>query len=272
MPPLPHAAIAAALAKAGGDVARAMKAVDRKGIPYLSFSKLSDLEFCEYRYELAYVQGVKPEEEPAYFAKGHLFHAAAAGVYRALAARREPDRAGLHRMIDRGARGAEDRAHLRNALQLLIDNAFSDWDVLGVEEPFVLPLDGLPPLVGVIDLVLRRGATVAVVDHKTGRTFGEPDPIQLALYREHARRAHGAREVRAMFDQYRWVNDLGRARKPAFQRSEVTLGSWEDAFRRLRKGHGRMAEIEKGGRATAEGECFRCPLRPVCDRAKRGWS
>lgn len=269
MPLSPHQAIASAFRQSKGDIARAMKSVDRHGIPYLSFSKLSDLEFCEYRYELAYVQGVEPEEEPAYFAKGHLFHAAAAGVYRAFAARREPDRAGLHRMIDRGARG-EDRAHLRNALQLLLENAFSGWDVLGVEEPFVLPLDGLPPLVGVVDLVLRRGATVAVVDHKTGRTFGEPDPIQLALYREHARRAHGAREVRAMFDQYRWVNDLTRARKPAFQRNEVALGSWEEAFRRLRAGHRRMAEIEKGGRTTAEGECFRCPLRGVCDRAG-GW-
>lgn len=271
MSPPPHEAIASALQKSKGDIARAMKSVEHRGIPFLSFSKLSDLEFCEYRFELQYVKRVELAEEPSYFAKGHLFHEAAARVYRALAARREPDRAGLHRLIARGAAEEEDRTHLRNALQLLLENAFFGWEVLGVEESFVLPLDGLPPLVGVVDLVLRRGETVAVVDHKTGRTFGDPDPIQLALYREHARRAHGAREVLAMFDQYRWVNDLSRARKPAFQRSEVALGSWEDAFRRLRAGHRRMEEIEKGGRARAEGECFRCPLKAVCDRAKGGW-
>lgn len=265
-------AVSKAIEESRRDMNGAMSSLKRDGARFLSFSKLSDLKFCEYRYVLTYLRGVKPPKEPAYFAKGHLFHEAAAEVYRSIAKGRQPDVPALHRLIHRRAGGDEDRSHLKNALHLLLENAHAGWEVLAVEEAFALPLDGLPPLVGVVDLVLRREATVAVVDHKTGRTFGELNPLQLALYREHARRNHGAREVLGFFDQYRWVNDLGRLRKPAFQRKQVPLGEpvWRAARMLLERAHRRIAELEKGKTARADGECFRCPLKDVCDRAKSG--
>ena len=53
----------------------------KKRIPHLSFSSISTLEFCEYRYYLEYVLRRKLKETPLYFTKGKLFHRVAADFY-----------------------------------------------------------------------------------------------------------------------------------------------------------------------------------------------
>jgi hypothetical protein len=89
-------------------------------------------------------------------------------------------------------------------------------------------------------------------------------------------RAHGAKNVEAYFDSYRWVNNLTRIRKPAHVRTRVSLGShsWGQALERLKAGYKAIKEVEAAGeKSPGGGRCFMCPLRGVCKKAAytSGW-
>lgn len=272
-----YRAVAAHLARWTGSIGGFVRDLDRRGTRYLAFTKVGSLEFCLYQYYLQFVKRVRLRPEPAYFVKGRIFHEAAAKYYRALARTRPLSVEALHAFIDR--HDHPEGHHLKNAVQLAVQNAYSGWEVVGVEQAFVLALGGnLPPCVGVIDLVLRQGQHYAVVDHKTGKNFYDPDKLQLAIYHEYVRRRFSPKKCVAVFDEYRWVNNLDRIRKPAFQHTEVklTAGDWQRALLRLAEGYRRMRRIERAGDAEANGPCYMCPYQARCPKASvsyyGGWS
>ena len=261
--------MASALAGHTGGIVQFVKKLTRDGVPYLSYSKIASVESCPYRYHLEYVQRVRLRPEPTYFIKGRIFHKAAARLYSGIA-RGTTVRAGtLDRLIE--AHDDEtDRLHLRNAVELLRQNALADWEVIGIEEPFVLSLGrGLPPCLGVIDLILRKDGVFAVIDHKTGRTFGNADDMQLTTYRQYIARRYRTKQCLAYFDEYRWVNNLGRIRKPAFQRQEVCLSpaAWNETVGRFRRGYRMIRQIEAQDDGPGTGACYMCPFRDVCEKA-----
>ena len=89
--------------------------------------------------------------------------------------------------------------------------------VVGIEKPFVYLMEqAIPPVVGVIDLILRRGETLILIDHKTGRDFYQPDILQMAVYFNYLRSTGIKGECEFYYDSYRWVENLTRIRKPAF--------------------------------------------------------
>jgi predicted RecB family nuclease len=120
--------------------------------------------------------------------------------------------------------------------------------------------------VGVIDLVLRQGDQVIVIDHKTGRDFYPQDVLQMAIYREWVQRQYPAARYSFYYDNYRWVRNLQRIRKPAFQRLEVEVAPdfWSSALERIRRGQKQIDRILDSGEARKNGECFRCPYRSQC--------
>ncbi|MBI5525594.1 MAG: PD-(D/E)XK nuclease family protein [Deltaproteobacteria bacterium] len=244
--------------------------LDARGHRHLSFSKIACVESCPYSYFLQYVKREELDPQPAYFVKGRVFHRAAASFYRRVARGQRPAATDLG-TITRRPDDIVAECHLRNAAEVLAQNAFEGWEVLGVEDIFVLDLGrGLPPCVGVIDLVLRQGSTYAVVDHKTGKDFWRQDPMQLAIYREHVLREHGATKVQGYFDAYRWVNDLRRIRKPAFERTRVRLSSrsWAKAQRRFEAGYKAIKEVERAGeKSPGTGSCWMCAWKGVCKKA-----
>jgi predicted RecB family nuclease len=262
--------IRALLAGHAGGARRFVKTLDDRGLAHLSWSKVSCVESCPYGYYLQYVKRVRLVPEPDYFVKGRLFHAAADRFYRGLQRGRALGAAELESIVGRH-KCAVARAHLRNAVTVLLGNAFTEWEVLGIEQIIALDLGpGLPPCVGVIDLVLRKGKVFAVVDHKTGKAFWRQDPMQLAIYREHVLREHGPVRVSAFVDAYRWVNDLRRIRKPAHQRTRVRLSarSWGAAMRRFTKGYAAIQGVERAGEdSPATGACYMCAWRGVCKKA-----
>lgn len=263
-----YRAIAAHLASWTGSIGGFVRDLDRRGARYLAFTKVSSLEFCPYRYYLEFVKHVVLRPEPAYFIKGRIFHETAARYYRGLARARCVSPEVLYALIDR--HDHRDGQHLRNAVQLAIQNAFTGWEVVGVEQPFVLALGGrLPPCLGVIDLILRKDDHYAVVDHKTGKYFNDPDKLQLAIYHEYVRRRFRPKTSAVVFDEYRWVNDLGRIRKPAFRRSEYQLhpGDWPQVRRRLVQRHRDMCRIEREDNAPGVGPCYMCPYQSRCPKA-----
>ncbi|MFZ4780509.1 MAG: PD-(D/E)XK nuclease family protein [Terrimicrobiaceae bacterium] len=193
--------------------------LDREGIPYLSHSQVAEYCRCNYCYYRRYVLGEKEETQAMLL--GTLFHKAAAGFYEAKRVH-EPER--VFGRIRLSKLDDDRQGHLRNAITLLCQNRHADCEVVSVEEPFFLDLaPGLPPIIGIADLVLRRGKALTVVDHKTSKTFNDHDPAQLVLYAEHLGRLHNTRVTEGIFDEYRLVPNLDRIRKPAFRRTHVRL-------------------------------------------------
>jgi hypothetical protein len=161
----------------------------------------------------------------------------------------------------------ENLAHLLNALELHRRHAWNGAEVVGVEHPFVMRVhESLPPLVGVIDLVLIDQDGYLLVDHKTGRNFYPDDELQVAIYAQYIHQAYGGETCRLFYDHYRWVKNLGRIRKPAFQRVEVRAdpAHWPQDLARIRAAYGKIREIQESGSAPRCGECFRCPYRGMC--------
>ena len=80
--------------------------------------------------------------------------------------------------------------------------------------------------------------------------------------------------VSVEFCSYRWVNDLTKIRKPAFQRQQVQLGrnAWREAICRMTDAWNEIQEIEKYHEAAASDECFRCPYKEICPQASTGYS
>ncbi len=235
-------------------------------LPHLSFTSLASVEACPRRYQLEYVESFRLEPTPRYFVKGKAFHRMAQAYYQEIAGGGSPTPHGTAGLADELSDPLE-QAHLRNAAELLHENAWRGWQVVAVETPFVIAVDPeLPPCVGVIDLILRHNGTMAVIDHKTGSIFSPHDPLQMAIYRQYVRTQSPEATCRMAFDNYRWVAHLGRIRKPAFWREEVpaALAGWGPAVERLKAGYARMRQITATGWAPRLGACFRCPYRGKC--------
>ncbi len=235
-------------------------------IPHLSFSQITTVEACPYRYYLQYVLRQEPVPLPDYFTKGKLFHQIVASFYKTEAGSREDIQTQAFQAIADGNLG-ETRRQLENAFLVHLDHCWRDYEVVSVEKPFVMAIDpDLPPCVGVIDLVLRKGNTYILVDHKTGRDFYPQDELQMAIYVEYMRRMFGGAAYEFYYDQYRWVNNLSRIRKPAFQRSGVRISAndWGSALARIQKAYRLIVRIRETNRAACNGECFRCPYRGNC--------
>lgn len=264
--------ISRALAEWSGSFLAFIKQLDKNEVPYLSYSKISSVESCEYRYFLEYVEGIKVRE-PLYFKKGTIFHQAANMAHRQLA-KGKLNCKPIERLVDKHFE-SEDNRHLRNAVELLIQNAHTGFEVVATERPFVLSLGrGLPPLIGIIDLLLSKDDVFLVVDHKTGKNLKEQDGLQLHLYREYVRRTFKPKRLLACFDEYRWVNNLQRIRVPAFRRTHVscTSKSWTKSLERIHVGYKTIRRIERTGNANSGYICYACHLSGVCDRASVGWS
>ncbi|MCX6053373.1 MAG: PD-(D/E)XK nuclease family protein [Chloroflexi bacterium] len=234
-------------------------------IGHLSFSQVTTVEFCEYRYFLQYVERREPSPTPDYFTKGKLFHEAVSLFYKEIKKGNFPE--GYPALA--GHYQGENQRHLENAYRVHLENHWHHCEVVAVEHPFVMEVGAdLLPLVGVIDLIAKMDDTYIIVDHKTGRNFYPPDELQMAIYVEYIRRRYGSVKCEFYYDHYRWVNNLARIRKPAFQRDNVAIGSdsWEGALTRIKKGQKQIERIRSTERASRNGECFMCPYKNDCYR------
>lgn len=235
-------------------------------IPHLSYSMISSYETCPQKYYLEYVKQVKLRPEPLYFKKGKALHSAAQDMYSRETTTGTP--ISIRKKMLRGIKEAKDIKHIENAFDLLIKNRWNDeWKVVDIERPFALQLhEELPPLFGIIDLVLRNDDQHVVVDHKTGNAFNALDPIQLVFYREFVRQEYSAKKVDAYYDQYRWVNNLDRVRKPAFLRSKISINVNDlgKAISRARRAHTGLCKITAPVDSEFSDMCYQCQFRNYC--------
>ena len=235
-------------------------------IPHLSYSQVSAVEFCQYRFYLEYVALVTLDPVPLYFTKGKLLHQLIASSYRQTALGQPVDLEEYNALID-GQLPEDQRRHLRNAMQVHFEQRLPDVHVVSIEKPFAMSIAAdLPPCVGVIDLVLERRGAYILIDHKTGHDFYPEDELQMAIYVEYMQRQLGEVACEFYYDHYRWVTNLSRIRKPPFLRRQIRLPAsyWQDALLRMRRAYQLIQQIKDGKKPSRSGECFRCPYRSLC--------
>lgn len=233
-----------------------MQRLDREEISYLSYSRVSDYQRCPLCYYRRNVLRIKETTQAMLL--GTLFHKAAARAY---TTKRSTTPERLFGRLNCSKLEEERRPQLQNALALLCQNRHVDCGILSVEEPFFLDLaPGLPPVIGIADLVLRTGKTLLVVDHKTSKSFQDHDAAQLVLYAEHARRAHNAPVPEGCFDEYRLVPNLDRIRKPAFRRTTVKLNRkmLTPLIRDYEAAWGEIQLLKRGDPPASGHECWFC--------------
>jgi CRISPR/Cas system-associated exonuclease Cas4 (RecB family) len=249
-----------------GNSDRFAETLRHEHIPHLSFSQITTAEFCDRRYYLQYIQLIDPHPIPDYFTKGKLLHQAIASTYEKAANHQEAEIDESFQIIANHYHG-EHQHHLRNAAVVHMENVWRNCQVIAIEEAFAMHIHpDLPACVGVIDLILKQDGHFIVVDHKTGRDFYPQDELQMAIYVEYIRRHYQVNTCQFYYDHYRWVNNLKRIRKPAFQRTEVILAEdyWRQALARIQYGYQKIEKIKAAGQGDRNGECFRCPYRSVC--------
>jgi ATP-dependent exoDNAse (exonuclease V) beta subunit len=252
--------------QSGGDSERFAETLRHKHIPHLSFSQISTVEFCHHRYYLQYIRLIDPQPLPDYFTKGKLLHQMIAASYQRLAGNKPISKDESFILID-GVYEGDHQRHLRNAFLTHMENLWAGCEIIAIEKPFAIKMeDMLPPMVGVIDLILKQNGNYILIDHKTGRDFYAQDELQMAIYRHFIHEHYGAEECLFYYDSYRWVNNLARIRKPAFQRTRVSLPPMYDraAMNRIRKGNADIEMIRSENWGSKNGECFRCPYRNQC--------
>ncbi|NMB62695.1 MAG: PD-(D/E)XK nuclease family protein [Chloroflexi bacterium] len=253
------------------DSDRFVNALRQQHVFHLSFSQISTLEFCQHRYYLQYILNQEPDPLPDYFTKGKLLHQLIAHGYQAQMSGNVPSLEVLEEELFTSELACES-VHLTNALQLYYRHRWQVERVLAVEQPFVISLaDDLPPLVGVIDLVLQDGDAIILVDHKTGCNFYPYDELQVAIYARYIQSIYPGYDCQLFYDHYRWVNHLERIRKPAFQRTLVELhkDQWQTDLQRITSAAGIIQQIHVGSSPTHSGACFRCPYQHICEFSYR---
>ena len=236
-----------------------METLDKRQVPYLSHSKIATVQRCQKCYYSQYILGEKLSSDA--LTTGTLFHRAAATLYNAISSGRRLTHPAIGKQLRPKHPNPQDRQALKNAIKTLRLNAWHGHDVVAVEEPFFMDLaPGLPPVIGVVDLILKQGDSYTVVDHKTSGRFGDPDPDQLVLYAEHVKRSYGVRSCVGAFDEYRLVPDLATVRKAVFRRTPVSVEASRvpELIRNYRCGWKLITKIHRDGGATPSADCWIC--------------
>lgn len=245
--------------RSGLSFVRYVNRLDRKSIPYLSHSKIACLERCPRCYYRQYILGER--QQSSAMELGSLFHLAAKEFYSSFRDGLLPKPAELLNHKKTKTLAEESRLKLRNALTQLRAHHWDGHEVVSLEEPFFMDIGkGLPPIIGIPDLVLRRAGSLVLVDHKTSKSFNELDPAQLVLYAEHLRRQHGTQCIVGVFDEYRLVPDLSTIRKPAFRRTPVSVDRslLPALVHRYRQGWKEIIAMYRDGEPSSSPDCWIC--------------
>jgi putative RecB family exonuclease len=149
---------------------------------HLSYTQISTYMTCPLRYRLQYVDKIPPAFKSAALAFGSAIHEAIGAFYHQhlLGDSLRPDQmTDVYREAWRNGDQTEIRffngdsedsllEKAKRMLQVFHDNFDPTVAILGVEEFFELPVDGIPPLCGYIDLIEQNSeGSVTLADLKT---------------------------------------------------------------------------------------------------------
>jgi hypothetical protein len=251
--------------RCNGDSETFVSDLYERRIPHISFSQVYAFETCQHQYYMRYILGKEIFPVPEYFIKGKALHRTIAKAYKTIREGSDFDEEIIH--YEGICPSSSAGNHLHNGYLTFCRNMLTSVEVVAIEKPFVFLLNNdIPPIVGIIDLILRRGETLILIDHKTGRDFYQPDILQMAVYQGYVRSTGFQGECEFYYDNYRWVENLARIRKPAFERKKMSINELEirESEQRLISGYKGIRKLWEGKLPERKGECFRCPYRSCC--------
>lgn len=250
---------------------------------HVSSSQLKAYLRCPRAFELKYVRGVEPEFVPRPLAFGGSFHAALAAFYEARRAGGPVERDVLmeafrtawaeHALGEvplEATEGDVDDVDLaqRMLAAFLAEVGEQAVAVLGVEEPFTIPLHDPETgevleevLTGFIDLIVEEDGMPVVVEHKTSaRRYTQAqltEDMQLTAYQA-AMEARGHADVGLRFQV------VTKASAPVVQIEDVRRDERDvDLF--MRTVVGVLRAIDAGAFFSLRGwQCRSCPYQRAC--------
>ncbi len=176
-----------------------LTAAEIRSEPHLSVSQLSSWLMCPRKWRFQYLDKLPWPTVPASLVFGSAIHGALGAFHEA---RLEGQTADLDELIAafqeiwqaetkpiqmKPSETAEGFVELAQRLLSLFLEEVQPAEVLAVEEAFRIRVaDGLPPLIGFIDLIERRGDRVVIVEYKTAaQRFSAQrvhDDLQISAY------------------------------------------------------------------------------------------
>lgn len=253
--------------------------------PHLSASQVTAYMDCGLHYRFAKIDRIKPKSTSAEMLLGSAIHLVLADYYAAIRegmsfsiTEMKESFTGHWQRLCREAinlhyqTGKDDQVLLRGGLMLLEafhrDHPGEDGMVMGIEEPFVLTIPGIPiPVIGVYDLVLEDDhGVVIIVDHKTtAKSYSNAEidkNFQMTLYHM-AARANGFanREILLRLDT------LVKTKEPKFIQCYTTRSEM-DELRAIQKIKAVWHGIQQGVFIPNDNswKCSGCSYRSHCDQ------
>lgn len=249
--------------------------------PHLSVSQLTTWLQCPRKYRFQYVERLPWPAVPSALVFGSAMHAAIAHFHEAslqghgVAVPELQDvftaawRAEAKPIELRRGETAEGLAALAAELLKVVERDVTPAEVVGVEEPFRIDLAAdLPPLVGFIDLIERRGERVVIVEYKTAAQRYSAqrvrDDLQLSAYALAGLQMDlpGVDEPRDLGLEFRV---LLKAKQPSLdvrttERSAGQLDELRDTAASIQRA------IDTGAFPRNRGwQCSGCPFRGPCE-------
>lgn len=253
-----------------------------RGEPHLSVSQISTWMQCPRKYRFQYLDKLPWPAVSSSLTFGTSVHAALAALSQARLEGEEPTLDDLHGAY-RVAWAAEAKpiemkdgetpealdAMARAMLAVALEQP-RGGRVLAVEEPFRIELaPGVPPLVGVIDLIEERDGRAVIVEHKTGaarftdqRVADDYQPTAYAL----AALEMGLPGVKSIEDVEVRFNVLLKLKKPTID-DRPTRRSARQAEELREVARAVWTAREHGVFPPNRGwACATCPFREPCSR------
>ncbi len=251
--------------------------------PHLSVSSINDYIDCGLLYRFGRIEHVMPDFEIDALKFGITIHSVLGNFYRE---KMIGNKQSLETMIsdfekcwraeaegkDIKYKEGDDFETLLKKGKTLLTTYYNnlpddDFDVIGIEEPFSFTIDGLPPVIGIIDLIEEDDSgTIIITDFKTSSKAYSTDEIdnslQLTIYNMAAKsNGYADREILLRFDV------LIKTKVPKFEQYYTTR-SEDDEKRVIKKVNQVWEGIQKGVFIPNDTswKCKGCVYKTHCDK------
>jgi putative RecB family exonuclease len=233
-----------------------MTIADLKREPHISFSQINTMLMCPLKYKYTYIDGIPMPYLPSSMVLGSAMHKALEHFYQAHLEGVRATKEELADVFGKRWREEEERTEIkyngddREATMAMADkllNVFLEkvqpQNIVAIEQPFRIELEGMPPLVGVLDLIEEDDSgSPVIVDHKcVGKRFSDADlsgNMQMTCYSLAAKHLGYQAEPLLRFDT------LLKTKVPAYER-QYTIRTDRDRARFLKTVSAVWSAIQK---------------------------
>lgn len=217
---------------------------------YISYSAISTFRSCPLKYKFRYIDGLPSQTVPSSLVFGSAIHCAIEEYFRAKLAgepplSRETMLAAYHRSwqtcdmntVELGKNETLDglTSLAGRMIDAFLESSLTQLEghILGVEETLRgMLLDGMPDLLGIVDLLVETDESLTVIDFKTSRSSWSLDHAidsseQLLLYCDLVRRMVPGKTLRLKFAV------LTKTKEPVIQ--QIDLPFREEQLNRTKR-------------------------------------